>query len=394
VGQVAARRGFICLIACAIVAVTTPAVHTQDRATRPATADPIDVQLEPADGALITGPTTMRADVRPEALAASVTFFVDGRQICAVAQPPFACDWHAGGAIAAHTIRVVVNLASGGRVVRTVRTAAVPYAETVDVDMVQVTASVADADGRPVTALPRSAFQVFENGRPQVIQHFASAEAPLELVVAVDVSASLRETVPALRRAVANFLESVPTRHRVTVVGFNDEVFTLARHTTDVESRRHAVASLSPWGATVLYDAIIRGVDMLGHGLGRRALVVFTDGEDQGSRATLDDVERALGASDVSLYIVAQGRGVTSVALQRVMERLCRPTGGRSFFTARIDALQNAFDELLVELSSQYLLAYQPDSVAAPGEWRSIDVRVGGQPRVRARQGYRTNLPR
>ena len=97
----------------------------------------------------------------------------------------------------------------------------------------------------------------------------------------------------------------------------------------------------------------MRGIDMLGRQTGRRALVIFTDGEDQGSHVTLDDVERRLQASDVTLYMIGQGRGVTHDYLRKVMQRLTGPTGGRAFTTDNVDALQAAFDDLLEELSNQ-----------------------------------------
>ena len=75
--------------------------------------------------------------------------------------------------------------------------------------------------------------------------------------------------------------------------------------------RSRAVDRLAPWGSTALYDVILRGVEMLGRQTGRKALIVFTDGEDQGSHATINDVERRLQSSDVTLYMIGQGRGVT-----------------------------------------------------------------------------------
>src|SRR5207344_1178662 len=103
---------------------------------------------------------------------------------------------------------------------------------------------------------------------------------------------------------------------------FNDNVFALTRKTTDPSERIRAVDRLAPWGATALYDVIIRGIDMLGRQTGRRSLVVFTDGEDQGSHVTIEDVERRLQASDVTLYMIGQGRGVTHDYLRKVMQRL------------------------------------------------------------------------
>ena len=128
---------------------------------------------------------------------------------------------------------------------------------------------------------------------------------------------------------------------------------------------------------------------MLGRQTGRRVLVVFTDGEDQGSHATITDVERGLQGSDVTLYMIGQGRGVTQTRLKAIMERLSKPTGGRALFSDDVGALRTTFAELLGELSNQYLLSYAPP-VARRGEtWRSIRVEVDGHPEVRARQGYR-----
>ncbi|HMD33477.1 MAG TPA: VWA domain-containing protein, partial [Vicinamibacterales bacterium] len=151
---------------------------------------------------------------------------------------------------------------------------------------------------------------------------------------------------------------------------------------------------LAPWGSTALYDVILRGIEMLGTRAGRKALVIFTDGEDQGSHATLGAVERRLQSSDVTLYMIGQGRGVTLDALKRVMERLAEPTGGRAFFTDSIDELHGAFTELLDELSNQYLLGYVSANTKKDDAWRRIKVEVDGQHDVRARQGYRAVAPK
>ena len=128
--------------------------------------------------------------------------------------------------------------------------------------------------------------------------------------------------MPKLKTAVKEFLGDVPPQDQVTLLGFNDSIFTLTRKTTDPAERTKAVDRLAPWGSTALYDVLLRGVEMLGRQTGRKALVVFTDGEDQGSHATIDDVERRLQSSDVTLYMIGQGRGVTMEPLKKVMERL------------------------------------------------------------------------
>jgi Ca-activated chloride channel homolog len=175
----------------------------------------------------------------------------------------------------------------------------------------------------------------------------------------------------------------------VTLLGFNDAIFALTRRTTDPNERVRAVDRLSPWGATALYDVLLRGTDMLGRQIGRKAVVIFTDGEDQGSHVTLADVERRLQSSDVTLYMIGQGRGVTLDILKKVMERLANPTGGRALFTDSIDELHESFADLLDELSNQYLLGYEPTNTKHDDVWRKIKVEVDGHHEVRARQGYR-----
>jgi Ca-activated chloride channel family protein len=188
---------------------------------------------------------------------------------------------------------------------------------------------------------------------------------------------------------VKEFLSQVPARDQVTLLGFNDSIFTLTRKATEQTERARAVDRLAPWGSTALYDVILRGVEMLGRQNGRKALVLFTDGEDQGSHATINDVERRLQTSDTTLYMIAQGRGVTLESLRHVMERLVQPTGGRALFTDSIDELHGAFSELLDELSNQYLLGYSSSNNKRDDSWRKIRVDVDGHHEVRARQGYR-----
>jgi Ca-activated chloride channel homolog len=344
----------------------------------------------PDPGAYLSGLTPLRGAIDPPEAAKSVTFFVDGRQVCEVAAPPFECQWEAGSNVRAHQVRMVVTLATGGqRIIRVLRTNGLTFSDAVDVDAVQVTVTVTDDSGQYVPKLPRSAFRVFEDERQQTISNFASEDVPLELVVAVDVSGSMTPVMPKVRKAVKDFLGAVPTRDEVTIVGFNDVVFPASRKSTNLAERTAAVDRLATWGATALYDAIIQGVDMLGRQAGRRAMVVFSDGEDQGSHVTLEDVERRLQASDVTLYIIAQGRGITHDYLRKVMQRLSNPTGGRVFATDNIDRLQDAFADLLDELSNQYLLGYQPTNITRDDAWRQIRVEVQGQKGVRARSGYR-----
>jgi VWFA-related protein len=350
--------------------------------------------LSPEANDYISGPTTLKATVEPKDAVTLVTFYVDGRQVCSLPAPPWECDFDGGVTITKHQIRVVATFKPAGRVVQVVNTKSLGYAERVDVDVVQVTVTISDGHGKFIAGIPQSAFHVSEDGKPQKVSHFASENVPLELIVAIDISGSMTPAMPKLKMAVKQFLGEVPARDPVTLLGFNDTIFPVTRSKTDPADRIKAVDRLAPWGSTALYDVILRGIEMLGTRAGRKALVIFTDGEDQGSHATIGAVERRLQSSDVTLYMIGQGRGVTLDQLKRVMERLAEPTGGRAFFTDSIDELHDAFTELLDELSNQYLLGYTSTNTKRDEAWRRIKVDVDGQHDVRARQGYRAVAPK
>ena len=356
------------------------------------TAPIVEIRFPTAD-TFLTGPVVLRTLVDPPTAVTRVNFFIDGREVCVVTESPFECDWNAGPDVTERQVRVVATLTNGNRIVRTIRTQGLGVTEKVDVDIVQVTVTVTNDRGEFVAGLPRNAFHVLEDGKPQTITYFASEDVPLELVVAVDVSGSMATAMPKLKEAVKAFLGAVPAENRLSLLGFNDTVFALTRRPTDPpEERMRAVDRLAPWGATALYDVIVRGIDMLGARTGRKALIVFSDGEDQGSHVTLDQVEQRLQASDVTLYMIGQGRGLSVDRLKKVMERLSMPSGGRVFAMASVDQLSTAFDTLLEELSHQYLLGYPPPGDVRDGKFHEIKVRVDGHSNVRARNGYRFSV--
>ena len=377
------------LAALLLVIVCAGVLRHAPLAAQSEEAAPVLEIVSPTADAYLSGATTFRATVTPPGAASRVLFSVDGRQVCETSTAPYDCSWEAGGSITAHQVRAVAELVGGGRIIRTVRTRELGYAEKVDVDVVQVIETVVDGRGHFVSGLPKSAFHVEEDGKSQIISHFGAEDVPLELIVACDVSGSMTPAMPRLKKAVKEFLAAVPSRDQVTLLGFNDSIFALTRRAVNPEERARAVDRLAPWGATALYDVILRGVDMLGKQPGRRAMVVFSDGEDQGSHASITDVERRLQASDVTLYMIGQGRGVQVAALKSIMQRLVEPTGGRALFTDSIDELHLAFADLLEELSNQYLLGYESTNTRRDDTFRRISVQVDGQGHVRARQGYR-----
>jgi len=231
---------------------------------------------------------------------------------------------------------------------------------------------------------------VAEDGVPQKIGHFSAEGAPLEIVVAIDVSESMTLAMPQLKNAVKKFLGALGPKDQVTVAAFNDNMFTLTKRETNVQQRLRAVDRLSAWGGTALYDVIIRGVQQLSKQPGRRVLVVFSDGDDRTSHATIHAVEQAVRANDATLFMVALGRGVKEAQLKSGIERLVDLSGGRALFVERSDQLDQPFADILEELSNQYIIGYESNNAKRNGAWREVKLEVPGTSySVRSRQGYR-----
>jgi Ca-activated chloride channel family protein len=257
------------------------------------------------------------------------------------------------------------------------------------VDMVQVTATVLHGR-RFVRGLPREAFRVFEDEVPRPVTYFAAENVPLELVVAVDVSSSMRKAIGQVKENAAHFLAALPSSDQVTLVSFNDELHVLANPSMPLAGRLEAITPLVPFGMTSLYDVIVRSFDYLGRQVGRRGVVMFTDGEDTSSHVSSDTVERRAETSDAVVYVMGHGQALKSPTLRELCERLASKSGGRAFFPREMNGLRRAFDTVLEELCSQYLLVYEPRSNKPDGRWHRIRVEAGnGYYEVRARQGYR-----
>jgi Ca-activated chloride channel family protein len=225
-----------------------------------------------------------------------------------------------------------------------------------------------------------------EDDRAVELSSFEPAGAPLELVLALDMSGSMRDALADLKAAAKTFLAALGPKDQVTILAFNDRITTAVPRDVGGDGRVRAVDGLQASGSTALYDAIDQGLRLLGRGSGRRALVVFSDGEDQASRTSLDQVRAALGESDATLFAVGLGRGTEVRALQRTLTDLAEASGGQAIFADDSRGLAAPFAAILEDLSHQYVLGF---ASKRDGQYHRLVVDVPGQRvRVRARTGY------
>lgn len=343
----------------------------------------------------LLGPVTLRATLTPgDTEFTRADFFVDGSARCRVERLPLECAFEAGPEAVAHRIRVAVTLRDGTRLTGGFESKSLALEEKASVRNVFVPVMVWDRHGKFMAGLGRESFQVLEDGVTQPIQFFMSEDIPLELTLAVDVSESMAGIIGPVKAAAKELVSRLKPIDRVHLLAFNQRVFTLARPDADLEERVRAIDQLSPQGGTALYDAMVRGIALLGQQMSRRAMIVFTDGRDENSLSTLAGIEERLLTSDVSIYVITYGRGSEIEGLRRRLDRMAESTGGQGFGVRDVKELSGLFARIIDELSQHYLLTYTSSRPQLDGTDRKIQVRLVGQREryeIKARAGYRAS---
>jgi Ca-activated chloride channel family protein len=253
------------------------------------------------------------------------------------------------------------------------------------VTLVEVYATVTNADRQPVTGLTREDFHVLDAGEPRDIEVFAAGEFPLSVAIAIDRSWSMAgRRLEQAQSAGARFLQQLREQDEAMVVGISSEVQTLAPLSRDRTAQSQAFAGLTPWGATKLHDALLDALARIEAARGRRALVVLSDGQDRGSAATAEAVAERARRTPVLIYPVTIADRNSSLLAQ-----LAAFTGGRAFWLRAPDELDEAFTAIAQELRQQYLLGFRPSVSSPAAAWRRITVQANRRGlKVRARPGY------
>lgn len=276
----------------------------------------------------------------------------------------------------------------------------------VEVNLVSIITSVLDENGKPVTELPKDAFEVFEEGRKQKIEVFeAETDLPLDLVLMVDTSLSVLKELPFIREAGAHFIRQVVRADdRLAVYQFSDTVTQLSEFSGDVREQQAAVRLLESGSGTALYDAVYLGGRTLEERPGgrRRVLVLLTDAGETTSRANFETARRAALRSEAMTYTIliraVKSESGRNTAGEHALVTITDVTGGAMFLADNIAQLTGIFDRIDLELRTQYRLGYYPEPSPPARSFRNVEVRVrrpGGDGAekfvVRHRKGYFTS---
>jgi len=267
-------------------------------------------------------------------------------------------------------------------------------------NVVSIYTTVSDAHRRLVPDLTEHDFEVVDNGTAQPVTVFFRDVQPFTLVTLLDTSSSMTGNLPVLRRAAMALVAGLRPEDRALVGAFADTVEFSDAFTSDHAELGSAVQTLCPNGTTRLYDALLGALDRLRGVSGRRVIVVFTDGEDTNSKASLKKVVARAAADETMVYAIGLREARTmgwkgEKAYDKVdagLARLAGETGGGYFEVRSADDLAPTFARVAEELHSQYVLGFEP--AAFDGRAHTLQVRLR-QPGMtaRARRTYVAALP-
>ena len=284
----------------------------------------------------------------------------------------------------------------------------------IDTDLVNVSASVFSRQSSlPKSALEQKDFAVFENGEPQQISFFASAETPFDLVLLLDLSGSTADKIKLIRTSSKRFVDAARPGDRIAILTFTSDVQVVSRLTLDHEALKTSIDQIEkPRGGTNFWDAlrfVLEHIVSQSRVEGRRsAVVVMTDGVDNalpgvfgdGSVTTFAELIDMVRRSDtvvlpIYLDTVKEGRHngtpVSAYALaQQQLSELASVSGNTVYQARKVEDLNGVYAQVIRDLSTVYSIGYRPANRVRDGSWRAVAVQLVGRPDlvVRARRGY------
>ena len=267
-------------------------------------------------------------------------------------------------------------------------------------DLITFTVTVTDIYGRFVSGLSKSAFTIFDDKNAQEIAYFSDDDSPVSVGILFDVSGSMSgDKVRRARDALAHFIQTSHDRDEYFLIGFNSRAQLLMDRTRDGNAVLDKLTFVQTRNNTALYDACYLGVERVQRGThGKRALLLISDGQDNNSRYTFNELRRVLKESDVVVYAVGILGGSdigSSLGMegQSILDELAGVSGGKAFYPRGPAEMDDIFEQIALELRHQYSIGYRPKNFLNDGKWHRIKVKVNpprGLPRlfVRSREGY------
>jgi Ca-activated chloride channel family protein len=275
-----------------------------------------------------------------------------------------------------------------------------------DTRLVLLHASVIDKNGRLLTNIPQSAFKIFEDGVEQSLKLFRREDVPVSMGIIVDNSGSMTSKRAKVAAAALDLVKQSNPDDEVFIVNFNDDAHFDQPLTSDIKKLQAALARMEARGGTAMRDALSKSIDYVKRNgkKDKKVLVVVTDGNDNSSDISLEQLLRQAHNSEVLIYSVGllnEEEAREAKSAKRALKALAEASGGLDYYPKSLSDVQEITPRVAHEIRNQYILGYTSSNQALDGTFRQVKVTVTGfgRPTVRTRNGYyatptaRMNVP-
>jgi Ca-activated chloride channel homolog len=381
-----------------ILALATGSAGSAHAAVQPRIQSPVPDQP-------VFGQVEIAVQLNADEPVSRVEVFVNGVRRAVLTTAPFRTTIDVGEDNVPREFRVVAYGASGAVASDTVATHPVRVDEQMEVHLQQlyVTVTRGGEDATRILDLEQGDFRIFDNGKPQEIADFGKGEVPLTAVLLLDTSESMQgERLEAARRGASVFLGGMRPDDEASLVLFSDRLLRATPFTGDRGKLEQALAETEASGGTSVNDFLYMSLKLLDARIGRRALILLSDGFDVHSVLPMDEVLWKARTSQSIIYWIRLDEGQKETSFSsawrdakgndheyQTLKKTVQESGGRILSIQRTAELESAFASILRELREQYVIGYYPSDVKKDGRWHQIkvDVKRPGI-KVRVREGY------
>jgi len=401
-----------------------------EQETFTATGDEVSI-VAPTSDQYTYGVATIGVEIMAPAEAITrVDFFVDGNLAGSVESAPWQLQHDFGRGFNEQTVRVVAFFSDGSTAEDEITTTPLEQSDFyVRSRLVTFEATVVDWRDRIITDLSQDDFRIWEDGAEQEITHFSVEERPIRVALVIDISSSMQEK-DKMQRAITSaqqFLQFLnPEKDMAALILFNEQPYLISEFTNDFISIKNELDKVQPMGGTAISDTLAATVPLFKDQIGRKAIVLVTDGIDQHSNIGITEAVEQVRAANAKIYSVgiyldsfeqrqlqenlkapstrrgkdpgvdptdarkkdqAFTRGQDS--RQLVFEGLADASGGAAFFPETLRQLPLIFQRIADELRNSYSIGYVPSNKDETGRWRDVDIEVNRSGlTVKAKDGY------
>jgi VWFA-related protein len=263
-----------------------------------------------------------------------------------------------------------------------------------DTRLVVLQATVFDKSGKLLTDIPQSAFKVYENGVEQPIKIFRREDVPVSMGIIIDNSGSMAQKRTSVAAAALALVKASNPQDEVFIVNFSDDAYLDQPMTGDIKKLEEALDRLDARGGTAMRDALSMSIDYVKKGKkDKKVLLVITDGDDNASNESLEQLVRKAQQSEVLIYSIALLDDEVprrAKNARRALKELAELSGGQDFYPKTLAEVEQITPRVAHEIRNQYTIAYSPLNQTLDGTFRQIKVLINGynKPTVRTRNGY------